>query len=298
MRGRCVTSPVRFLLAIAILASLSVWHLPVSAQAEAWSCDIPAPATPAASPAPAATPEPVAFPDQGGNLTVFAAASLTDAFTKMADDLTATHPNLEITFNFAGSQALVTQIAEGGAQADVLALASPAQMKNAAEAGIAVDGPATFVTNRLTIVVPADNPAGIASVADLAKDGVRLVLANPDVPAGNYARQSLCNAAAAGGPSVEDYAANIVSEEDNVRSVLTKVELGEADAGIVYVTDALTSGEKVQSIEIPADQNVVASYPIATIGDNPIAAAFVGYVFSPDGQATMASFGFDPVSAT
>jgi molybdate transport system substrate-binding protein len=298
MRWRFVTAPVRFLLAIAILASMSVWHLPVSAQAEAWSCDIPAPATPATSPAPAATPEPVAFPDQGGKLTVFAAASLTDAFTKMADDLKATHPNLEITFNFAGSQALVTQIAEGGAQADVLALASPAQMKNAAEAGIAVDGPATFVTNRLTIVVPADNPAGIASVADLAKDGVRLVLANPDVPAGNYARQSLCNAAAAGGPSVEDYAANIVSEEDNVRSVLTKVELGEADAGIVYLTDALTSGEKVQSIEIPADQNVVASYPIATIGDNPIAAAFVGYVFSPDGQATLASFGFDPVSAT
>ena len=94
-----------------------------------------------------------------------------------------------------------------------------------------------------------------------------------------------------------DYAANIVSEEDNVRSVLTKVELGEADAGIVYVTDAMTSSDKVQSIEIPADQNVVASYPIATIGDNPLAAAFVGYVFSPGGQATLASYGFDPVSA-
>ena len=195
--------------------------------------------------------KPVEFPDEGGKLTVFAAASLTDAFTKIADDLKAADPNLDITFNFAGSQALVTQIAEGGAQADVLALASPAQMKSAVEDGIPVEGSATFVTNRLTVVVPADNPAGIASVADLAKDGVRLVLANPDVPAGNYARQSLCKTAAAGGPSVEDYAANIVSEEDNVRSVLTKVELGEADAGIVYVTDALTSGDKVQSIEIP-----------------------------------------------
>jgi len=297
MRGRVVRAPVRFLLAIAILASLAIWHLPVSAQAQAWSCDVPAPATPAASPTPAATPGPVAFPDEGGKLTVFAAASLTDAFTKIADDLKAADPNLDVTCDFAGSQALVTQVAEGGAQADVLALASPAQMKSAVEDGIPVEGSATFVTNRLTVVVPADNPAGIASVADLAKDGVRLVLANPDVPAGNYARQSLCKTAAAGGPSVEDYAANIVSEEDNVRSVLTKVELGEADAGIVYVTDAMTSGDKVQSIEIPADQNVVASYPIATIGDNPIAAAFVGYVFSPDGQATMTSFGFDPVSA-
>ena len=298
MRGRVVTAPVRFLLAIAILASVMLWHLPVSAQALAWSCDIPAPATPAASPTPVVTPEPVAFPDEGGKLTVFAAASLTDAFTKIADDLKSTRSNIDITFNFAGSQALVTQIAEGGARADVLALASPAQMKNAAESGTPVEGSATFVTNRLTIVLPADNPAGIASVADLAKDGVRLVLANPDVPAGNYARQSLCKAAAAGGPTVEDYAANIVSEEDNVRSVLTKVELGEADAGIVYVTDALTSGEKVQSIEIPADLNVIASYPIATIGDNPLAAAFVGYVFSPDGQATLASYGFGPVSAT
>jgi molybdate transport system substrate-binding protein len=298
MRGRVVTAPVRFLLAIAMLASLAIWYLPVSAQAQSWSCDVPAPATPAPSSTPAATPGPVAFPVEGGKLTVFAAASLTDAFTKLADDLKAAYPNLDITFNFAGSQALVTQIAEGGAQADVLALASPAQMKSAVEAGIPVEGPATFVTNRLAVVVPADNPAGIASVADLAKDGVRLVLANPDVPAGNYARQSLCKTAAAGGPSVEDYAANIVSEEDNVRSVLTKVELGEADAGIVYVTDALTSGDKVQSIEIPADQNVVASYPIATIGDNPLAAAFVGYIFSPEGQATLASFGFDPVSAT
>jgi molybdate transport system substrate-binding protein len=243
-----------------------------------------------------ATPEPVVVPDEGGKLIVFAAASLTDAFTRMAEDLKAAHPSFDITFNFAGSQALVTQIAQGGAEADVLALASPAQMRDAAEADIPVEGAATFVTNRLTVVVPADNPAGITSVADLAKDGVRLVLANPDVPAGNYARQSLCKAAAAGGPSIDAYAGNIVSEEDNVRSVLTKVQLGEADAGIVYVTDAMTGGDTVRSVEIPADQNVVASYPIAAISDNPLAAAFVGYVFSPSGQATLASFGFDPVN--
>jgi molybdate transport system substrate-binding protein len=298
MTGRIAMAPVQIMLAVMMLAGMAIWHQPGFARAQTWSCDVPASASPAASPTPAATPQPVTFPDEGGKLTIFAAASLTDAFTKMADDLKTAHPNLDITFNFAGSQALVTQIAEGGAQADVLALASPAQMKSAVEEGIPAEGSATFVTNRLTVVVPADNPAGIASVADLAKDGVRLVLANPDVPVGNYARQSLCNAAVAGGPSVDDYAANIVSEEDNVRSVLTKVELGEGDAGIVYVTDALTSGDKVRSIEIPADQNVIASYPIATIGDNPLAAAFVGYVFSPEGQATLATFGFDPVGAT
>jgi molybdate transport system substrate-binding protein len=296
MTGRIATVLARSMLALAILTGVGLRGLPTSAQAQPWSCDVPAAATPPASPTPAATPQPVAFPAEGGKLTVFAAASLTDAFTEMAEDLKAAHPNLEITFNFAGSQALVTQIAQGGAQADVLALASPVQLHDAAAAGIPVDGAATFVTNRLIVVVPADNPAGITSVADLAKDGVRLVLANPDVPAGTYARQSLCKAAANGGPSVDDYAANIVSEEDNVRSVLTKVQLGEADAGIVYVTDAMTAGDKVRTIEIPANQNVVASYPIAAISDNPLAAAFVGYVFSPDGQATLASFGFDPVN--
>jgi molybdate transport system substrate-binding protein len=283
--------------AFLVLTSLpGVAARPAGAQAKSWDCPAPVLATPAASPFAPATPTPASFPAEGGKLTVFAAASLTDAFTKMSDDLKATHPNLDITFNFAGSQALVTQIAQGGARADVLALANPAQMKSAAEAGIPVDGAATFVANRLIVVVPADNPAGITSVADLAKDGVRLVLAGPDVPAGAYARQSLCKAAAAGGPSIDDFAANIVSEEDNVRSVLTKVQLGEADAGIVYVTDAMTAGDKVRTIEIPADQNVVASYPIAAISDNPLAASFVGYVFSPEGQATLASFGFDPVN--
>jgi molybdate transport system substrate-binding protein len=291
---RSVSVSAIVILLAALLFGLT--SIPARAQAKAWSCATAGSATPTASPVPAATPAPAVFPEIGGSLTVFAAASLTDAFTKMGDDLKATHPDLEITFNFAGSQALVTQIAEGGAQADVLALASMTQMKSAAEAGIPVEGSATFVTNRLTVVVPADNPAGITSAADLAKSGVRLVLANPDVPAGSYARQSLCAVAAAGGSSVDAFAANIVSEEDNVRSVLTKVQLGEADAGIVYVTDALTAGDAVRTIEIPADLNVVARYPIVAIGDNPLAAAFVGYVFSPEGQATLASFGFDPVS--
>ena len=231
---------------------------------------------------------------RGRKLTVFAAASLTDAFTKIADDIKAINPDVEITFNFAGSQALVTQIAEGGAQADVLALASPAQMKNAAESGIPVEGSATFLTNRLMVVVPADNPAGIASVADLAKEVSAWCsptpMCRPGITRGNRSARLPLPGSSGGG-----FAANIVSEEDNVRSVLTKVELGEADAGIVYVTDAMTSGDKVRSIDIPAEQNVVASYPIAPISDNPLAAAFVAYVFSPAGQATLESFGFGPV---
>lgn len=276
---------------ISVLPSVS----PVSAGADAWSCNQVATPAPAGSPVATETPAAVPFPTEGGKLTVFAAASLTDVFEQMAAEIAAVNPAVEITFNFAGSQALVTQIAEGGAQADLLALASPAQMRTAAESGIPVDDAQLFTANRLTVVVPVDNPANIATIADLANDSVRLVLAGPDVPAGDYARQSLCLLAAAGGPSISDVSANIVSEEDNVRSVLTKVQLGEADAGIVYVTDARTAGDAVQMIEIPADQNVVAKYPIATISDNPLAAAFVGYLFSPEGQATLASFGFDPV---
>jgi molybdate transport system substrate-binding protein len=121
------------------------------------------------------------------------------------------------------------------------------------------------------------------------------VLANPDVPAGAYARQSICKVAEGNAEVVANVAANVVSEEQNVRAVLTKVELGEADAGIVYVTDALTAADAVRSIAIPAEQNVVASYPIAGLTDNPLVAAFISYVLSPEGQATLASFGFEPI---
>ena len=231
-------------------------------------------------------------------MTVFAAASLTDAFTAMADDIAAANPEVEFTFNFAGSQSLVTQIAEGGAQADVLALASPEQMAAAAEEGIPVSSASIFALNSLVVVVPSDNPAGIASIADLGGDDIRLVLANPDVPAGSYARQALCNIASSGAADNADYlsevADNVVSQEENVRAVQTKVELGEADAGIVYVTDAITSGDAVRTIAIPAEQNVIASYPITVLSDDPLATAFIAYVLSPDGQATLASFGFAP----
>jgi molybdate transport system substrate-binding protein len=271
----------------------------VRAQVEPWECGPLAPATPQASPTASSPGPPVEFPAEGGELTVFAAASLTDAFTQMADDIAAANPNIEITFNFAGSQALVTQLSEGGAEADVLALASPAQMTAAVEAGIPVASSEIFARNLLTVVVPSDNPAGIAAVADLANDGVRLVLANPEVPAGVYARESLCKVASSFAADNPEYlstiAANVVSEEENVRAVLTKVELGEADAGIVYVTDALTAGDDVTTIEISASENVVASYPIGALTGNALTVAFVDYVLSAEGQATLASFGFAPI---
>jgi molybdate transport system substrate-binding protein len=251
-----------------------------------------------------ATPAPatVDFPDGGGSLTVFAAASLTDPFNDMKADLEQQHPGLEITFNFAGSQALVTQLSEG-ASADVLALAGTSQMNTAGEQGV-IGGPvSTFAKNRLMIVVPKDNPAGIAAPVDLGKDGVKLVLAGPEVPVGQYARQSICimsqDTVTYGEGFLDRVAGNVVSEEDNVKAVLTKVHLGEADAGIVYVTDVTSDvANDVTQIPIPDEVNVIATYPIAAVkgGNADLASAFISYVVGPDGQATLHSYGFAPPS--
>lgn len=277
-----------------------------SAQA---TIECPEPASPAASSSaatPAATPEraaaaaEVAFPEGGGELTVFAAASLTDAFTQIGDDIGADNPDVSITFNFAGSQALATQLTEG-APADVFASANTTQMQVAVDAGLITAEPEVFVQNRLALVVPADNPAGIETPADLAGDDLSLVLANADVPVGRYARESLCamgeDPGAYGEGFVAAVAANIASEEEDVRAVLTRVQLGEADAGIVYVSDVTedVAGD-VAVIEIPDDVNILASYPIAPLdeGNQDLAAAFIAYVLGPDGQATLEEFGFMP----
>lgn len=293
-----MTGPLRTLLAFVLLFGALSPAAPARAQIEPWRCDVPATpaASPEASPSPAMPAPPVAFPAEGGQLTVFAAASLTDAFEQMADDIAAANPGVEITFNFAGSQALVTQLTEGGAEAGVLATANESQMNAAIEGGVPADSPRIFARNLLTIAVPTDNPADIDSIVDLAAGDIRLVLANPDVPAGDYARDSLCLASASILADPQEFvaavAASIVSEEENVRAVLTKVELGEADAGIVYVTDAMTSGDSVLSFAIPDELNVIAEYPIAALNDDPLSAAFVSYVLSEEGQATLASFGF------
>ena len=270
--------------------------------------ECPAPAAPAASPASgaaAAEASPVAmdvaFPEGGGELTVFAAASLTDAFGQMESDLEAANPGLAITYNFAGSQALVTQLSEG-AEADVFASANNAQMQAAIDNGSISEEPVTFVRNRLAIVTPADNPAGMDAPADLGNPDLRLVLAQAEVPVGRYSRESICamgqDSATYGDDFVNRVASNIVSEEEDVRDVLAKVQLGEADAGMVYVSDADIAGDDVQIIDIPDDVNIVATYPIAAVagGDQALADAFIAYVLGADGQATLGEYGFEPIA--
>jgi molybdate transport system substrate-binding protein len=159
-----------------------------------------------------------------------------------------------------------------------------------------------FVHNLLAIVTPADNPAGIDAPADLGNPNLRLVLAQPEVPVGRYSREAICkmggDSAAFGDDFVDRVAANIVSEEEDVRDVLAKVQFGEADAGIVYVSDAHSAGDDVRVIPIPDDFNVVATYPIAAVtgGNQDLAAAFIAYVLSPEGQAILSAYGFEPIS--
>jgi molybdate transport system substrate-binding protein len=273
-------------------------------QSASWECSEPTAAAPAvATPATstAAEMDPAAIHSAEGALTVFAAASLTDAFEAVKADLEAANPVLSITYNFGGSQALVTQLTEGAA-ADIFASANTAQMAAAEEAGVIASAPVTFVRNRLAIVTPADNPVGIGVPADLGGEGIRLVLAQPEVPAGRYARESVCAMATETAVYGEDFvarvAANLVSEEEDVRNVLAKVQLGEADAGIVYVSDAAAAGAEVAVIPIPDDKNILATYPVAAVtgGNESIAGAFIAYLLGDEGQATLQDYGFEPVA--
>lgn len=292
------------LVCLAMVLAGGVWPaatLSARTQSGAWEC----PALAASAPA-AATPvsnegDPAAILSAEGSVTVFAAASLTDAFEEMKAELEAANPALAIAYNFGGSPALVTQLTQG-AVADVFASANTAQMTAAQGAGVIAGDPVTFVRNRLALVTPPDNPAGIASPADLGNEGIRLVLAQPEVPAGRYAREAVClmgaDAAANGEDFVGRVAANVVSEEEDVRDALAKVQLGEADAGVVYVSDAASAGDDVQVIPIPDAVNVVVAYPIAAVagGDESIAGAFIAYLLGADGQAILQEYGFEPVA--
>jgi len=223
----------------------------------------------------------------GGQRTivVLAAASLTDAFKAVGAAFEQAHPGVVVQFSFAGSSTLVTQIKEGS-PGDVFASADESNMQAAAEAG-ELAGPARiFAGNRLTIVVPKGNPKHIAALADLAGSGVSVVLAAPAVPAGKYAAQIFAKA----GVAVPN-----ASQEVDVRAVLSKVAMDEADAGIVYVTDVRAGGDKVEAVPIPNQYNVVARYPIAALkraADADAANAFVAFVLSPPARATLDSFGF------
>ena len=231
-------------------------------------------------------------------LNVFAAASLTDAFNEIGQQFTAEHAGTEVVFNFAGSNQLATQIGQG-APADVFASANKTQMQAAIDSGRIVSGTQqSFVRNRLVVVTPADNPAKLVSLQDLARPGIKVVLAAKEVPVGQYALDFLDKAEADGSLGVEyedAVLANVVSYEENVRSVLAKVALGEADAGIVYTSDAAVSEGDVQQIEIPDALNTVATYPIATLSDSPnpaVARQFVDYVLAPAGQRVLEKYGF------
>lgn len=235
---------------------------------------------------------------QRRTLTVYAAASLTEAFTEMGKSFETSHPGVTVAFNFGGSQNLRTQI-EQGAPADVFASANNKEMDALVAGGfIEVGAPIVFLTNQLVVILPKENPAEIATLEDMANPGVKLVLAAEEVPAGRYAREILEKLNTAFGAEYKDRVLeNVVSNEDNIRQAVTKVQLGEADASIVYVSDAVAV-QDLQRIEIPVEMNVVAEYPIASLIKSVNAELenqFIEYVLSPEGQATLQKWGFTPV---
>lgn len=261
----------------------------------------PAPAEPTSPPPAVAAPTaaPTSEPPQPASLTIFAAASLTDVFQTIGERYEQDHPGTELVFNFGASSALRTQLIEGAA-ADVVAFAGMKDMQHLQEAGL-VDSQAAraFAANELVVVVHPDSVDRVAALDDLAKPGVKVVIAAEGVPAGDYARQALQNLAASTGSAYRDgVLANVVSEEDNVRQVLAKVQLGEVDAGWVYRSDAHAAPELIV-IEIPADANVRAEYPIAVPVAAPNAEAaqrFVDLVLSAQGQDLIQAGGLIPVA--
>ena len=231
--------------------------------------------------------------DEEVELTVSGASSLTAAFTDIGATFEDANPGVTVTFNFGPSDGLATQINEG-APVDVFASASSTWMDAVQDGGPGVTGRTDFARNKLAIIVPADNPAGIESLEDLTEDGVQLVLAAEGVPAGDYAREIFAKA------GISDAAiANVVSNEEDVKAVITKVLAGDADAGIGYVTDVTPElADQISLVTIADDVNVIATYPIAVVTGSKeadLAQRFVDYVLG-DGQQTLADYGFLPVS--
>lgn len=220
-----------------------------------------------------------------GTVTVFAAASLTESFTTLGERFEKEHPGTEVTFNFGGSDTLAAGIS-GGAPADVFAAASTGTMKLVTDEGHTAGSPSTFVRNRLEIATLPGNPHGIGSLKDLTAPGLKVVLCDSTVPCGSAARTALTAAGVELTP---------VSYEQDVRSALTKVELKEADAAVVYRTDVRAAGDKVEGVEFPESAEAVNDYPIARLesAPNPTAAkAFVALVKSPEGRKVLTGAGF------
>ncbi len=219
-----------------------------------------------------------------GSITVFAAASLTGTFTQLAQQFEAAHPGDTVKFSFGPSSGLATEITSG-APADVFASAAAANMQQVVSAGDA-SNPQNFAKNIMEVAVPPNNPANVKSVNNLAKKSVKVALCQPQVPCGVVAAEVFKNA----GITVKP-----VTLQADVKSVLSQVELGNVDAGMVYVTDVMAAGTKVKGVAIPANENASTLYPIATISSSKhksIAQAFVAYVLSPAGQQVLAAAGF------
>jgi molybdate transport system substrate-binding protein len=228
----------------------------------------------------------------GSEVLVFAASSLTEAFGEAGRRFEEANPTATARFIFGPSDALAAQI-NNGAPADVFASASEIWMEAVHDQPPGVSAEGTFARNRLVIITPPDDPAGISSLEDLGEPGVKLVLGAEDVPAGTYAREALDGVGVA-----EQAEANVVSNEEDVKAVVQKVVLGEADAGIVYVTDLTTDVESsVRAVPIPRADNVIATYPIAVVASSEhatLGGTFVAYVRSPAGQDVLRSYGFLP----
>jgi len=240
----------------------------------------------------------VVLQQSNGEITVFAAASLTDAFKEIASEFQYENPGTNVTFNFAGSNTLATQLNQG-ASADVFASADPIQMDMARQNGDLTSDSQVFAHNLLTIITPTDNPQGVQGVCDLARPGLKFVTAQASVPVGVYTETMLQNASAGacGAGFADQVHANTVSQEADVRQLVAKVQLGEADAGVSYMTDVTPQvRNQISEINIPDDLNTLATYPIATTrGSNAEGGqSFMSFVLSPIGQAILARWGFLP----
>ncbi|ANZ41231.1 molybdate ABC transporter substrate-binding protein [Lentzea guizhouensis] len=221
-----------------------------------------------------------------GDVTVFAAASLTESFTRLGQEFEAAHPGTEVRFNFGGSSALAQQLGNG-APADVFASAAPANMKQVTDTGTITAAPRTFARNTLQIAVPKGNPAKIAGLADFAKTDLKIALCAEQVPCGAASKKVF---AAAGVTAAPD------TLEQDVKAVLTKVSLGEVDGALVYKTDVKAAGDEVEGITFAEAGKAVNDYPIAPLAKAPNAAtatAFVEFVLSEQGRSALTAAGFD-----
>jgi molybdate transport system substrate-binding protein len=221
----------------------------------------------------------------GSSITVHAASSLTEVFLAMGKKFESAHSGTKVSFDFGASSSLVRQVLDG-APGDVLATADEATMAKVAAAGKLNGTSTVFAQNRLAIVVTKGNPKGVTGVADLAKPSLAVIVAAPEVPVGKYASQVFAKAAVVVAPK---------SLEDSAKAVVTKVGLGEADAGVVFRTDALAASGRLDTVAIPDSFNVTAAYPIAALKgatNNEMAKKFVAYVSSVEGRAVLVEFGF------